>query len=469
MEKHLDDSKIHEGHRGRMRAKLISHGQSIFDSYELLEMLLYHTVPYKDTNPIAKRLLYAFGGLDGVFMQSEDKLVSVPGVGERTAKLICDVGRLSNIIGAEILSGDETFLSTYKSVGEYVTRYFKGKEECSVIALFLDSSMRLVKMKTLYNVDYESGAVRAKSFIDEAVNSRASVVISAHNHPHGPFFPTEGDRATNALITDSLNAAGFIHAEHFLVCGDMYAGIGSINNFTSQIRHTSAVAQFLEDIHGEVGRIGTCDADKFDDELVVNEVYNVRDFDYFINLLKYDLGEKAEKSALELMKKYSTIENVFTAAIGEIAEIVGERCAVYIKLLAYVTSRRRTEKFAFGKVHSKVSVAEYFKALFIGESVEKIYIMTFDYADRVSGCHLLAVGTVSSSDIMSRKAIEIALGARADSVTIAHNHPFGLPRPSSDDIASTHVFCDLFNSCDIRLRDHFVVAGQLCDTIFFEN
>ena len=29
-------------------------------------MLLYYSVPYRDTNPIAKRLLHAFGGLEGV-------------------------------------------------------------------------------------------------------------------------------------------------------------------------------------------------------------------------------------------------------------------------------------------------------------------------------------------------------------------------------------------------------------------
>ena len=47
---------IHKGHRQRMRAKLKAHGARVFDTYELLEMLLYYVVPYKDTNPIAKRL-----------------------------------------------------------------------------------------------------------------------------------------------------------------------------------------------------------------------------------------------------------------------------------------------------------------------------------------------------------------------------------------------------------------------------
>ena len=57
-EKFIPDDRIHYGHRARMRSKLITHGQRIFDTYELLEMLLYHTVPYKDTNPTKRKQSY---------------------------------------------------------------------------------------------------------------------------------------------------------------------------------------------------------------------------------------------------------------------------------------------------------------------------------------------------------------------------------------------------------------------------
>ena len=56
----LPDEKLHAGHRARMRRKFLSYGPRIFDTYELLEMLLYYAIPYKDTNPIAKRLLMEF-------------------------------------------------------------------------------------------------------------------------------------------------------------------------------------------------------------------------------------------------------------------------------------------------------------------------------------------------------------------------------------------------------------------------
>ena len=74
MNKVLDDNHIHDGHRERMRSKLIIHGQKVFDTYELLEMLLYYTIPYKDTNPISKRLLFTFGGLDGVLLCTDGVL-----------------------------------------------------------------------------------------------------------------------------------------------------------------------------------------------------------------------------------------------------------------------------------------------------------------------------------------------------------------------------------------------------------
>jgi DNA repair protein RadC len=49
-----------------MRRKFFDYGDEIFDTYELLEMLLYTVIPVTDTNPLAKRLLAVFGGLDGV-------------------------------------------------------------------------------------------------------------------------------------------------------------------------------------------------------------------------------------------------------------------------------------------------------------------------------------------------------------------------------------------------------------------
>ena len=449
-----------------MRAKLLSHGRSIFDTYELLEMLLYHSVPYRDTNPISKRLLYAFGGLDGVFNTDAERLVEVNGVGEKTCALLHAVGELQNILGAEILSDDLPELSSFEQVGEYLVEYFRGATKKCVVAAFFDSSMRLLRIKKLYDLEYESGGVRAKAFIDEAVACNAAVIISAHNHPFSATYPTEGDRETNYMITDALATAGFIHAEHYIISGNHYSGIGSMKRFTTaRLGQMPAVSQFVSSCEMGDGE-GTASArDRSPADLVLpGEVYNKADSGYFANLLSF-ASPKGDEIAISLLKHYGTIENVITASAEELISSVGEKMACFIKLLAHLTSRRKTELFAFGRKYSSAEIAEYLKALFIGESVEKIYLLTFDSEDKFRGCHLLGEGTVSSSEVMPRKAVERAISSRAVSVAIAHNHPFGTPNPSVDDVNVTKHFRGVFATCEIALKEHYVVAGQLCATV----
>ena len=467
MENYIDDSRIHEGHRGRMRAKLLSHGQRIFDTYELLEMLLYQVIPYRDTNPIAKRLLNAFCDLDGVLSATPEELTICDGVGIRTAEFLTDVGRLCDVIGAETICNYGPDMSSYDSVGRYVAEYFKDVKDKQVISLYLDNSMRLKCLKKLYDLEFESGGVKPKPFIDGAIENSATVVITAHNHPYGPFYPTLGDRATHEAITAALDSYGIIHAEHYIVSGDYYAGIGSLQNFTAKLSQAPALSRFFE------SRDGASDSHRLSAVSPINSTvteelgYNRIDMEYFKRLLAYLNDRESDRLAEELLTKYHTIENVFTATVREISAIGGEKLAFYIKLLAFVTSRRRTDKIKPGRAYTKAEIADYLKALYIGESVEKTYLIGYDKKGRFLGCELIGEGTVGASEIMPRKAVDTASVMAASSVSIAHNHPFGTTRASSDDVNVTKLFTTLFGNCDIDFKEHFIVAGQLCDTIDF--
>ena len=470
MEKFIADENIHDGHRGRMRAKLLAHGRGIFDTYELLEMLLYYSVPYKDTNPISKRLLYAFDGLDGVMRADVSRLTELSGIGERTANLISSVGRLTDIIGAEIVSDEIPELSSFEQVGEYLVDYFHGVTKKCVVAAFFDSSMRLLKLMKLYDLEFESGGVRAKAFLDEAVACNAAVIISAHNHPYSSCYPTPGDRETNYMITDALAAAGFVHAEHYIISGNKYAGIGAMNRFSNvKLGQMPMVSQFVASCDCEDDDVILGSSSREPKDLILpNEAYNKVDAEYFAELLSYASAKHGRDLAVQLLKRYRTIENVITASDSELCKLVGERMTCFIKLLAHITSRRKTDLFRFGRKYNSAQIADYLKAVFLGESVEKIYMITFDSEDRVTGCHLLGEGTVSSSDVLPRKAVERGVSSMAKSVAIAHNHPFGTVHPSSDDINVTSHFEGIFASCEIRLVAHYIVAGQLCDTINFD-
>ena len=134
------DSQIHLGHRERMRRKLIAYGAEIFDTYELLEMLLYSVIPVRDTNPIAKRLLMTFGSLDGVLSASAEELMTVDGVGATTASYLATVGALPLMLSN--LAPTARSLADYDEIGKYLVRYYEGRTDYAVSMLLLDNAMR---------------------------------------------------------------------------------------------------------------------------------------------------------------------------------------------------------------------------------------------------------------------------------------------------------------------------------------
>ena len=214
---------IHKGHRGRMRRKVSENGPRVFDTYELLEMLLYRTVTAKDTNPHSKLLLAEFGSLEGVFLAKREELKRVNGIGDKSAGLIEAVSAALEIAYDDVSRESETF-DDYDTLGERLIEYFAGKHKSETVMLSLDNSMRLISIDTVYDLDYSSGGVRPASFMDMAVKRRASVAVIAHNHPFGPICPTDGDLATNVLIRANLANIGVTLVEDYVISGDKYFG-----------------------------------------------------------------------------------------------------------------------------------------------------------------------------------------------------------------------------------------------------
>ncbi len=83
-----DGKGIHDGHRDRMREKFRKTGFEGMHPHEMLEMLLFYSVPRKDTNEMAHQLISRFGSLAGVLEATEDQLVNVGGISQNSATLI---------------------------------------------------------------------------------------------------------------------------------------------------------------------------------------------------------------------------------------------------------------------------------------------------------------------------------------------------------------------------------------------
>lgn len=236
---------IHKGHRQRMRRRFLQNSARSLDTYELLEMLLYHVVPYRDTNPTAKLLLARFGSIDAVFLATKEELMSVDGVGERVSEYICSLGRLTDI-GLITAKDESVCYDDYHRMGRMIVEYFDSRidGDAAVVAFAFDNSMRLIGARLLYEYDFESGAVRADAFIEYAVSTRAAVVATAHLHKRGPLFPTVGDVESGKLVQRALLEVGVFHIEHYVISGGKYIGI--TNSISNAFKQIPAIERFIE-------------------------------------------------------------------------------------------------------------------------------------------------------------------------------------------------------------------------------
>ena len=94
----MDENKIpenvHKNHRARLRETFRKAGVDGMPDHNLLEFLLFYSIPRKDTNEIAHRLIATFGSLNRVFDAPYEELLKVEGMGESSALLISSIPAL---------------------------------------------------------------------------------------------------------------------------------------------------------------------------------------------------------------------------------------------------------------------------------------------------------------------------------------------------------------------------------------
>ena len=108
-----------EGHRARMRTRLLNAGPDALADHEMLEMTLYLALPRRDTKPIARALLGRFGSYANVLAASVPELLRIEGLGEAGAAALKLVHAAAvRLVRAE--TRDRPVLSNWDKLMEYL-------------------------------------------------------------------------------------------------------------------------------------------------------------------------------------------------------------------------------------------------------------------------------------------------------------------------------------------------------------
>lgn len=165
-----------------------------------------------------------------------------------------------------------------------------------------------------------------------------------------------------------------------------------------------------------------------------------------------------------LLGRFGSLEKVMNAPMEMLEAVRGvdQRTAVLISLTGQIGRYCQTQHGMDAPEHLKTSraCAEYLMPFFSGQRHEKVYLLCLDSKANVICCREIEEGTVCSANVPIRKIMEIVLSLNAVSVVLAHNHPGGLPYPSTDDIVTTRRLAVALDGIDVLLADHIIFADS---------
>lgn len=212
---------IHDGHRSRLREKFTEHGLDSFNDINALELLLFYSIPRKDTNEIAHRLLEHFGSLHDVFNASVEELSEVPGISYNSAVLISLLPQMMKKIEISRTRGIRNISSVSDAAAYLIPRFTNECDEV-LLLLCLDNKRNIICCREIARGTVNSVDASSRRIVELALKHKAVSVILSHNHPRGIAAPSREDDYITKCIYKALDVVGIVLEDHIVVAEDKY-------------------------------------------------------------------------------------------------------------------------------------------------------------------------------------------------------------------------------------------------------
>ena len=205
-----------EGHRQRLRARLLTAGPESVADHELLEMVLFLALPRRDTKPIARALLTRFGSFANAIAAPLADLVAVDGMGEAGAAALKTVQAAAlRLVRSELES--QPLLSNWDALMGYLNAQLARERIEQFRVLFLDNRNRLIADEAQARGTVNHTPVYPREVAKRALELHATALVLVHNHPSGDPAPSRQDIAMTAEIGRALGTLGVVLHDHVIV------------------------------------------------------------------------------------------------------------------------------------------------------------------------------------------------------------------------------------------------------------
>ncbi len=205
-----------EGHRARLRERLLNGGAEALADYEVLEYLLFGARARGDTKPLAKQLLARFGSLAAVLDAEPGALRQVKGVGDAAVGAL-KVAALAARRMARSEVRQKPVLGSWQALLDYLAIDMAHLKQERVRVLYLDTRNRLVSDHVASEGTVDEAAIHPREVIRRGLDLGASALILVHNHPSGNPEPSRADIQITQRIAEAGRHLGITVHDHVII------------------------------------------------------------------------------------------------------------------------------------------------------------------------------------------------------------------------------------------------------------
>ena len=184
-------------------------------------------------------------------------------------------------------------------------------------------------------------------------------------------------------------------------------------------------------------------------------------------------GKSAVDLARELLDSFDgNLASLAHASTKELARLRGIGPAKAAQLAAALELARRALASPMklkDALASPEAVRDWLR-LSLGQTPHEVFMaLWLDAQNRLISSEELFRGTLTQTSVYPREVVKRALAHNAGAVILAHNHPSGLAEPSRADEVLTSSLKQALAMVDVKLLDHFIVAGSARPLSFAER
>ncbi|MBI5901831.1 MAG: DNA repair protein RadC [Rhodocyclales bacterium] len=184
-------------------------------------------------------------------------------------------------------------------------------------------------------------------------------------------------------------------------------------------------------------------------------------------------GKSAVDLARELLDSFGgDLASLAHASVKQLARLRGIGPAKAAQLAAALELARRALAVplkARDALASPEAVRDWLR-LALGQTPHEVFLaLWLDAQNRLIASEELFSGTLTQTSVYPREVVKRALAHNAGAVILAHNHPSGLAEPSRADEVLTSSLRQALAMIDVKLLDHFIVAGSARPLSFAER